>query len=176
MKISKSIYIYIVTYSVFTWLIRRVLDLMTEFIRPIYNWLQQFTYYSLTLCHLLPTGHSTGTILTSTRIITYCCLPSYSLVSDHSTENISLCLAMDICEPTLKHLLRRRFSFCVRLLRALLGNGSIILSVGYLWPSSLTSRSLTMGLHVTICRLCAYIRNVMALVLFAEQISVWITS
>jgi hypothetical protein len=33
----------IVTYPVFAWLIRRVLDLMIEFIGPLYRWLQQFT-------------------------------------------------------------------------------------------------------------------------------------
>jgi hypothetical protein len=38
---------------------------MIEFIGPLYNLLQQFTNHYLTHCHLLPTGHSTGTILTS---------------------------------------------------------------------------------------------------------------
>jgi hypothetical protein len=38
---------------------------MIEFIGPLYNWLQQYTNHYLTHCHLLPTGHSTGTILTS---------------------------------------------------------------------------------------------------------------
>jgi hypothetical protein len=38
---------------------------MIEFIRPLYNWLQQFTNHYLTHCHLLQTGHSTGNILTS---------------------------------------------------------------------------------------------------------------
>jgi hypothetical protein len=34
---------HIVTYSGFVWLKRRVLDLIIEFIGPLYNWLQQFT-------------------------------------------------------------------------------------------------------------------------------------
>jgi hypothetical protein len=55
----------IVTYPGFAWLIRRVLHLMIGFIGPLYNWLQQFTNHYLTHCHLLPTGHSTGTILSS---------------------------------------------------------------------------------------------------------------
>jgi hypothetical protein len=38
---------------------------MIEFIRHLYNWLQQFTNHCLIHCHLLPTGHSTATILTS---------------------------------------------------------------------------------------------------------------
>jgi hypothetical protein len=41
------------------------LDLMIQFIGPLHNWLQQFTNRHLTQCHLLPTGHSTGTIQTS---------------------------------------------------------------------------------------------------------------
>jgi hypothetical protein len=44
---------------------RRVLDLMIEFIGPLHNWLQQFTNHYLTHCHLLLTGHSTGTELNS---------------------------------------------------------------------------------------------------------------
>jgi hypothetical protein len=55
----------IVTYPGFAWPIRRVLDLMIEYIGPLYNWLQQFTNHYLTHCHLLPTGHSTGTVRTS---------------------------------------------------------------------------------------------------------------
>jgi hypothetical protein len=47
------------------WLIRRVLDLMIEFIGPLYNWLQQFPNHYLIHCILLPTEHSTETILTS---------------------------------------------------------------------------------------------------------------
>jgi hypothetical protein len=54
-----------VTYPGFAWLIRRVLDLMIEFIGRLYNRLQQFTNHYLTHSHLLPTGHSTGIILTS---------------------------------------------------------------------------------------------------------------
>jgi hypothetical protein len=38
----------IVTYPEFAWLIRRVLDLMIEFIGTSYNWLQQFTNHYLT--------------------------------------------------------------------------------------------------------------------------------
>jgi hypothetical protein len=53
--------IHIVTYQGFEWLIKRVLDLMIEFIGPLYNWLQQFTNHHLTHCRLLPTGHSMGT-------------------------------------------------------------------------------------------------------------------
>jgi hypothetical protein len=48
----------------FAWLIRRVLDLMVEFIGPIYNWLQQFTNHYLTHCRLLPSEHPTETVLT----------------------------------------------------------------------------------------------------------------
>jgi hypothetical protein len=55
----------ILTYPDFVWLIRRSLDLMIEFIEPSYDWLQQFTNLSLRHCHLLLTGHSAGTILTS---------------------------------------------------------------------------------------------------------------
>jgi hypothetical protein len=39
--------------------------LTIRFIGPLCNWLQQFTNYYLTHCHLLQTGHSTGAILTS---------------------------------------------------------------------------------------------------------------
>jgi hypothetical protein len=42
---------------------------MIEFIGPLYNWLQQFTNHYLTHCNILPTGHSTGTILTSNRTV-----------------------------------------------------------------------------------------------------------
>jgi hypothetical protein len=63
---TKPSVLHIVTYPGFAWLIRRVLDLMIEFIRPLYNWLQQFTNHYLTHYHLLPTGHSTRTtVLTS---------------------------------------------------------------------------------------------------------------
>jgi hypothetical protein len=54
----------ILWYPGFAWLIRRVLDLLIEFIAPLYNWLQQFINYYLTHCHL-PSGHSMGTILSS---------------------------------------------------------------------------------------------------------------
>jgi hypothetical protein len=40
---------HIVTYPGFAWLIRRVLDLTIEFIKPLYSWLQQFTNHYLTL-------------------------------------------------------------------------------------------------------------------------------
>jgi hypothetical protein len=67
--ISKEIYYFqytgIVMYPGFAWLTRRVLDFMIEFIGPLYIWLQQFTNHYLTHCHLLPTGHSTGSTLTS---------------------------------------------------------------------------------------------------------------
>jgi hypothetical protein len=43
----------IVTYKGFAWLTRRGLDLMIEFIGPLYNWLQHFTNHYLTHCHLL---------------------------------------------------------------------------------------------------------------------------
>jgi hypothetical protein len=56
---------YIVTHPGFSWIIRRVLDLMIEFIGPWRNWLQQFINHYLTHSHLLPTGHSTETILIS---------------------------------------------------------------------------------------------------------------
>jgi hypothetical protein len=55
---------HIVTCPGFAWLIRRILNLMIEFIGSLYNWLQQFANHYLTHSHL-PTGHSTGTILTS---------------------------------------------------------------------------------------------------------------
>jgi hypothetical protein len=70
----------------------------------------------------------------------------YSLGSDHSTENIR-CLAMDLCEPTY------RFYRCVRVLRALPRNASTLLLVTYFLRAYLTSRSLTVGLHVTIVTL-----------------------
>jgi hypothetical protein len=54
---------HIVTYPGFAWLITWVLGLIIEFIGSLYNWLHQFT--NLTHFHLLPTGHSMGTILTS---------------------------------------------------------------------------------------------------------------
>jgi hypothetical protein len=55
----------VVTYLGFVWLVGRVLNFMIEFIGPLYNLLQQLTNHYLTHCNLLPTGHSTGTILTS---------------------------------------------------------------------------------------------------------------
>jgi hypothetical protein len=57
---------------------------------------------------------------------------------------------MDICEPHRKHRLRHRFYCCMRVLRALSRNGSTVLLVAYLLRAYLPSRSLTMGLHVTI--------------------------
>jgi hypothetical protein len=67
-----------IAYPGFAWLIRRVLDLMMELIGPLYNWLQKFTYHYLTHCHLLSTGHSTGTILTSKihYSVVLLCIPS----------------------------------------------------------------------------------------------------
>jgi hypothetical protein len=56
---------YIVTYPGFALPRRCVLDLMIEFIGPLYNWLQQFANQYLTHWHLLPTGHSSGIISTS---------------------------------------------------------------------------------------------------------------
>jgi hypothetical protein len=44
--------VYIVTYPEFASLRRRVLDLMLEFIGPLYNWLQQFTLSSTSDCTL----------------------------------------------------------------------------------------------------------------------------
>jgi hypothetical protein len=55
----------IVTLPAFAWLIGRGSNFMIDFIGPLYNCLQQFTNHYLTHCHLLPTGESTGTILTS---------------------------------------------------------------------------------------------------------------
>jgi hypothetical protein len=40
----------VVTYPVFAWLIRWVLDLMIKFIGPLYNWLLQFTNHYLIFC------------------------------------------------------------------------------------------------------------------------------
>jgi hypothetical protein len=37
----------------YAWLIRRILDLIIEFIGPLYNWLKQFANYCLTHSHLL---------------------------------------------------------------------------------------------------------------------------
>jgi hypothetical protein len=80
-KPSNSV-IKIVTHPGFAWLIRRVLDLIIKFIWPLYNWLQQFTTYYLTHCHL-PIGHSTGTILTSKWTplysVVHLCIPSIIL-------------------------------------------------------------------------------------------------
>jgi hypothetical protein len=73
----------------------------------------------------------------------------YNLGSDHITEN-NRCLAVDICEPHRKHLLRHRFYCCVFVLEALPRNGSTLLLVAYLLRVCLPSRSPTMGLHVTI--------------------------
>jgi hypothetical protein len=77
----------IVAYPGFAWLTRRVLDLMIEFIGPLYDWLHQFTNHYLTHCHLLPTGHSTGIRLISKRAeLNYCVVllptPMYSFVLD----------------------------------------------------------------------------------------------
>jgi hypothetical protein len=58
-------------YIKFAWLIRRVLNLIIQFIGPLYNCLHQFTNHYLTHCHFIPTGHSTGTILTSNRTPLY---------------------------------------------------------------------------------------------------------
>jgi hypothetical protein len=64
------------------------LDLMIEFIEPLYNWLQQFTIHYLTHCHHLLTVHSTGTILTSnwTELnysIVLLCTPSILILIDY---------------------------------------------------------------------------------------------
>jgi hypothetical protein len=88
----------IVTYPEFAWLIRRVLYLMIESIGPLYNWLRQFANHCLTHCHLLPTGHSTGTILTSNWtplcsfnfLSIFLVVPSYNS-SARTTENTVLC-------------------------------------------------------------------------------------
>jgi hypothetical protein len=76
-------YMYIFTYSQFAWLTRRVLYLMIKFIGPLHNRLQQFTNHYLTHSHL-PTGHSTGTILTSywTRLYSVVLLPFSLYYSD----------------------------------------------------------------------------------------------
>jgi hypothetical protein len=62
------------------------------------------------------------------RSVNYCCLPLYSLRSNHCTENIRR-LAMDICELHRKHLLWHRFYCCVRVLLALPRNRSTLLLV-----------------------------------------------
>jgi hypothetical protein len=90
-------YFNIVTCLGFAWLIRRGLDLMIEFIGPLYNWLQQFTNHYLTHCQLLPTGHSTGTILTSnwTELhysVVLTCTPLYSYVLLNVSSYNSLAL------------------------------------------------------------------------------------
>jgi hypothetical protein len=36
---------YTVTYPGIAWLVRRVMDSIIKFIKPLYNWLQQFTYH-----------------------------------------------------------------------------------------------------------------------------------
>jgi hypothetical protein len=81
--------LYIVTYPGFAWLIRRVLDVMIEFIGALYNWLQQFTNHYLTHCLLLPTGHSTATIRTSswTELPIVVGFTLYSLGSDHKNTS-----------------------------------------------------------------------------------------
>jgi hypothetical protein len=182
---------------------------MIGFIWPLYNWLQQFTNHYLTHCHLLPTGHSMETILTSNwtelsiqsqshiategqsvnkfwcrassgahdqifitvwqlrssfvglplwredgSVFCTCCFVGfllYSLGSDHSREKIR-CLAMDLCEPHRKHLLRHWFYCCVRVhvFRALPRNESSLLLVAYLLRACLPRRSLAMNLYVTL--------------------------
>jgi hypothetical protein len=55
------------------------MDLVIKFTGPLHSWLQQFTNHYLTCCHL-PTGHTTGTSLTSKWTPPLlCCTPLYSL-------------------------------------------------------------------------------------------------
>jgi hypothetical protein len=48
----KLIFLKILSHPGVAWLIRRVLDLMLEFLGPLYNWLKQFVNHYLTHCHL----------------------------------------------------------------------------------------------------------------------------
>jgi hypothetical protein len=79
----------IVTYPWFAWLIRRVFYLLIGFIGRLYNWLQQFTNHYLTHCHLLPTGHSTGTVLTSDWTA-----PLFHCTSLYSLHSLSVLLTV----------------------------------------------------------------------------------
>jgi hypothetical protein len=143
----------IVTYPGFSWLIKQFLDLMIEFIGPLYNWLQQFTNHYLAHCHLPPTGHCTGTILTSselrcTRLYSSVlrCTPLYYFNS-HS-DFILFCTAYIVLERSYrKHRLNNLFS-CVtsprtRKLWALHSNGCC-----------LESHLLTTGLYATVLSCC----------------------
>jgi hypothetical protein len=132
---------------------------MIEFIRPLHNWLQQFTNHYLTHRHLLPTGHSAGTILTSSWTL--------GIVSSRTTAEKTNPLPSNGC-PTLlrirrnvlstclinphrQHLLQHLFYCCVSVLQALPSNGSTLLLVEYLLRACLPSRCLAMGMCVTIC-------------------------
>jgi hypothetical protein len=74
---------------------------MIEFFGSLYNWLQQFTNHYLTHCHLLPTGHSTGTILTSNWTVN-------SSQSHIATDGQSVSLGV---EPHLRFMTRYLFLF-----------------------------------------------------------------
>jgi hypothetical protein len=102
------------------------LDFMIEFTGPLYNWLQQFTNHYLTHYYLPPTGHSTGTILTSNWT------PLFSSV---------------LCTP------RKTPSSVVKnacLLVGYLAMDVLLLLRPYASGMCLPSRCLTMGICVTI--------------------------
>jgi hypothetical protein len=141
----------IVTYPRFAWLIRRVLDLMIEFIGPLYNWLQQFTNHYLTV-----SSSSDWTLHWNYSDFQLNCqlllAPRYTCIaSGRATAQKTYQLPSNWYMRThRKHLLRHRFYCCVHVLRALPRNGSTLLSVAYLLRACLPSRSLAMDLHVTI--------------------------
>jgi hypothetical protein len=126
----------------FAWLIRRVLDLMIEFIGPYtaaYNSLQ------ITHCHLLPTGHSTGTILTSKWTPLYSVvLPQFwSPTLFFTTYNTSARTARKTLSSVVKNA-------CV-LVRYPGMNVLLLLTVNAL-GMCLPSRCLAMNICVTLCR------------------------
>jgi hypothetical protein len=133
-----------VTYPGFAWLIRRVLNLLIKFIWPLYNWLHEFTNHYLMHCHLLPTGHSTGTILTSNWT------PTYSVVLLQLWSELRLIVPSNNCSAWTP---RKTPSSMVKnaclLVRYLTVH--VLLLKAYAWGLCLSRLCLAMGICVTIC-------------------------
>jgi hypothetical protein len=131
----------IVTFPWFAWPIKRVLDLMIEFIAPLHNWLQQFINHYLTHCHLFRLDtldfwpHFTTPLLrcTPSRLLT---VPSYKSSAWTPRKTPS---------SVVKN---------ASLLVSYLSMDVFLLLSAYASGMCLPSRYLEMGICVTICWNC----------------------
>jgi hypothetical protein len=91
------------TYPGFPWLTKRILDLMTEFIGPLHNCLQQFWY--TVIFFRLDTPRELFWLLTELSVVFG--LSLYNLGSDHRTENTSVALQWIYVNAHRKYLLQQ---------------------------------------------------------------------